>query len=54
MSDQSYIVKIATLQLIYVMILVCIRKATTEIHSYVCVINCLNETCIFSTQDAYT
>lgn len=54
MFNQSYIGKIATLQLIYVMILVCIRKATTEIHSHVCAINCLNQTCIFPTQDAYT
>lgn len=50
-SINLYIGKIATLQLIYVTILVCARKAVTEIHS--CAINCLNQIHILAAQDTY-
>lgn len=52
MFDRSYIGKIATLQMINVMILVCASRAVTEIHS--CATNCLNQIHILSVQDTYT
>lgn len=52
MFDQSYIGKIATLQLINVMILVCASRAVTEIHS--CATNCLNQIHILAAQDTYS